>query len=115
MALRDDVVALIQERSRFKGAPNRGDIECRPLSADVAAWIADAIIPLVRAAERKRYAAWHEAQAAWHEERADHPVTMIDGSSSKIGHDLAAHRRRQAAWHREAAAAIRNLKEQAND
>jgi hypothetical protein len=69
--------------------------------------IADAIIPLVRAAERERCAAWHDGQAAWHDERADHPVTMIDGNPSKIGQDLAAHRRRQAAWHREAAAAIR--------
>lgn len=110
MALCDDVAALIQERSRFKGAPGRGDLECRPLSTDIAAWIADAIIPLVRAAERERCAAWHEAQAAWHDTCADHPITMIDGSPSKIGQDLAAHRRRQAAWHREAATAIRNLK-----
>ena len=79
---------------------------------DYAPLFADAIIPLVQDAERERCAAWHEAQAAWHDERADHPVTMIDGNPSKIGQDLAAHRRRQAAWHREAATAIRNLKDE---
>ena len=107
MALRDDVAGAA-------GDAFRAWVDTRSRD-DPWQHIADAIIPLVRAAERERCAAWHEAQAAWHEERADHPITKIDGSSSKIGHDLAAHRRRQAAWHREAAAAIRNLKEQAND
>jgi hypothetical protein len=100
MTLRDDVVARLKKLMAV---------------TDDLVVVAEATIPLVRDAERERCAAWHDEQAAWHEERADHPVTKIDGSSSKIGHDLAAHRRRQAAWHREAAAAIRNLKEQAND
>jgi hypothetical protein len=92
MALRDDVAALLR-RTRLHGEDKQ----------------AEAIIPLVRAAEHERCAAWHDEQAAWHEERADHPVTMIDGNPSKIGQDLAIHRLLKATWHREAAAAIRNL------
>lgn len=98
MTLRDDVAGILYPTTSG------------PREAALA--IADAIIPLVRDAERERCAAWHEARAAWHEERADHPVTMTDGNPSKIGQDLAAHRRRQAAWHREAATAIRNLKDE---
>jgi hypothetical protein len=97
MALRDDVAARLKKLLAVTD-----DLEV----------VAEAIIPLVRDAEREPCAAWHEAQAAWHDERADHPITMIDGRPSKIGQALAAHRRRQAAWHREAATAIRNLKDE---